>query len=158
MLADQTCSTSEICAILGLGSNITLGKLEKSGWIKRVGKNEWPLSATVQGYVKSVRESRHATASAATAELRKAQLEKLKLANEREAGLSMPVAESLAIFSEVFGALKAALDGLPARCSRDLELRQKIQGELNDVLTRAADHFEKLAAGGDAKPRKAKAK
>jgi len=71
---------------------------------------------------------------------------KLERENARAEGLLMPTAEVDATFTEILGSLKHELDGVAARCTRDLGLRRSVQGALDEALTRAADKFEKMAA------------
>ncbi|TIL59256.1 MAG: hypothetical protein E5Y79_16095 [Mesorhizobium sp.] len=56
------------------------------------------------------------------------------------------IEESDAVMDEVFGMLKSELLGIPARVSRELDLRQKVEREIDDALNRAADRLAKRAA------------
>jgi hypothetical protein len=133
-------------------------KLSTDGWIPKSGRDSYSLVGAVQGFLKFRDDvDRRSSKSAAASQVQGEKVRKLPRENEVAEARLMETSESLANFAEVFGALKAALDGLPARCSRDLDQRKKIQGELDDILHRCADSFEKLAAGGD-EPRKARAK
>jgi hypothetical protein len=46
--------------------------------------------------------------------------------------------EHEAVLAEVIGIITATMAGLPARITRDLMLRRRIDAELNDALNRAA--------------------
>jgi hypothetical protein len=50
----------------------------------------------------------------------------------------------------------ADMDGFPARVTRDMSLRRKIESELNALRTRHADRLDKAAdilqTGGEADP------
>jgi hypothetical protein len=144
-LAERLCATQEMCAILGFRSAISLGKLERSGWIKRVSKNQWPLGATVQGYVKCLRESRHAHTSDATLKLREAQLRRIEAANEREARNVIRMTDALECVEIFGGAVITELCGLPARISRNLSDRSRIDEEVFNMRTRIAEKMKATA-------------
>lgn len=145
ILAERICSTPEMCAVLGIRSSITLGKLERAGWIKRAGKNQWALGATVQGYVKSLREGRHANAAAATARLREAQLLRIELDSSREARSLIRMTEAEEVIDILGGAVLVELGGLPGRVTRNLSDRTKLEGEVFAMRTRIANKMEEMA-------------
>ena len=54
--------------------------------------------------------------------------------------------EAIEFVDEVIGQLRAGLSGIPARVTRDLEQRRKIEAEINAEFGRASAHFGKEAA------------
>ena len=74
----------------------------------------------------------------------KAEREELKLAVERRE--LIPTGEAVAIIDEAVGMIRAGLAGVPARLTRDMTLRGRIETEIDAVLGRAADRFAERAA------------
>lgn len=71
---------------------------------------------------------RHVTAKARAVELRTA----------RDEGVLCDTAEAVAVVEEVLGTIRAGFGGLAARVTRDLALREVIEGQIDDTLERAA--------------------
>lgn len=68
-----------------------------------------------------------------------ARARQLEIENARRDGQLCELSEAIEFVDDVIGPLKSELQGFAARITRDLELRQKIEIEINGVLARASD-------------------
>jgi hypothetical protein len=149
-------STADLALILGVTPR-RLQQLAAAKVFLAARHGEWELAASVQAFVKHQVESEAAKHAKTRGKARekldqvKAEREALKLDQERAA--LMPTAEALAILDDIVGVIRTGCAGLPARITRDLALRGKIETELDAILGRAADQLEQrsvaLRSGGD---------
>lgn len=108
------------------------------------------LSAAIRGYVRALREeAQRASTSAAASRLQAAKARAIELRNGEADGLLLDLAESTAIFSDAFGGWKSALYGLPARITRDIDVRHRIETAFNDALQRFTDETEARAKAAE---------
>ena len=117
-----------------------LSGLTTAGFIARPGRNGYTLSAIcrgVVGYFEAQRErnSKAAAANRAT-EARTREIE-LRIA-ERKREL-IPVDEARAVVSEMAAMVRAEFAGLPAKFTRDIDERRRLEQEIDGS-------FERLAA------------
>ncbi|WP_246008448.1 hypothetical protein [Afifella aestuarii] len=131
-----------------------LQQLAGEGWITKSGRGRYPLTASVKGYLKFLEESaRRSTDKDGERRLREIRIEREELALAKEKRAVIPTEEAIAATDDVLGMLKADLDGIPARLTRDLEERAKVKTEIDGVLARAAERLTKAArhlrTGGD---------
>src|SRR4051812_27114194 len=124
-------STADLARVLGLTER-RIQQLEKLGVFRRVAHGEWDLPASVQSYVRhrlqsEIRQSRSAEANK---RLRLARAREVEVRTaERERRL-IDTNEALNAIDEVLGTFLAELAGLPARVTRDLYLRTKLENEI----------------------------
>lgn len=144
-------STEDLAQVLGLTPR-RLQQLENTGVLVRLAHGEWDLAASVQAYVQhrvkgQTDRRRRSTGEPGSAEAKlkaaKAGREELKLAQEM--GELIPTEEAIAILDEVIGTLRADLAGVPARLTREMTWREKIEAEIDAALGRSADLFAKRA-------------
>ncbi|MDC7784779.1 hypothetical protein PQJ75_00740 [Rhodoplanes sp. TEM] len=132
-------------------------QLEKQGYFRRLGRDQYQLVAVVQGYVDFKNsEERRSSKTAADARVRDARAREYELKNaERERKL-VQFDEHIAIVDEMAGMVRSEFAGLPARVTRDLQLRRTIEQAVNDILDRLADlavaRARKLGPAGAAAP------
>ena len=120
-----------------------LDQLEQAGWMKRHARDQWMTVDLVHGYIRFLKdEERRNSKSTALAEVQAARAREIQLRTARAEGKLIEVSEALAIVDETIGALKADLLGLPARCTRIVEERQKIEAELDAVFRTTSARFE----------------
>lgn len=142
-------TTPDLAVILGVTER-RVQQLEAAGVFAKAGHGEWDLPAAVQAYIRhrvAAKTKRTATAGKAEEKLKaaKAAREELKLNVERAALIGTD--EALQALDEIMGPLRADLAGVPARVTREMALRDKIENEIDAALGRAADT---LAARGAA--------
>lgn len=141
-------STADLAIVLGIGDR-RIQQLEVAGVLRKLEHGEWDLPAAVQAYVQhrlQAKTKRTATAGKAEEKLKaaKASREELKLAVERR-GL-IPLDEAIAMLDELVGMLRADLAGVPARLTRDMVLRERVETEIDGALNRVADRCDERAA------------
>jgi hypothetical protein len=151
--------TSSEAAKLIMVSLTTLYEYERDGWIKRVSgqQDQWRLVDVVQGRLRFLEDrAKRATQTASLTRVQEARAKEIEQRTAREAGQTVAVDDMLAFADDVYGPLKADLDGLSARYTRDMTERRKLEAEVNDLLTRHADRLDKAAdllqTSGEADP------
>lgn len=133
-------STAELAAILGITER-RVQQLEPH--LAKLERSEWDLAASVQGYIRYRLKAKPRSAPIGKAEERlktaKASREELKLQLERRAVI--PSEEAIAAIDDIIGTLRADLAGIPARVTRDMTWRDKIETEIDAALGRCAERF-----------------
>ncbi|MBN9062182.1 MAG: hypothetical protein J0H41_07045 [Rhizobiales bacterium] len=121
-------------------------QLAAQGVIPRRAKGKFPLFAGVKAYVAWIKdEQRRASKTAADAGLKSARQREIELRiAEREHRL-IDVEEHDAVLDEICGIYNSALVGLPARMTRDRELRARLETEIDAVRHQVADRCEQRA-------------
>jgi len=106
-------------------------QLQKDGYIPRGKRGHVSLVGAVQGYIRFRDDAdRRANKSAAESRVRDARAKEIELRNAVRLRELVPVEEATAALDLTFGAMVAELDGLPARITRDMPLRRKIDDEI----------------------------
>jgi len=140
--------TTELAAILGVTPR-QVTSLSDQGLIPKAGRGQWPLAETVQAYVRHKVQSevsrvkRPAAAGADRLKEIKARREELKLA--REEGDLVPVNEALFAMDRLTGAVSLQMNNVPARFTRDVEERDRLQVHVDDALTAVAKTMAECA-------------
>jgi hypothetical protein len=73
----------------------------------------------------------------------------LRLKIEEEQGRLMEHAEHIEILDELVGLVRTELAALPARLTRDLQERRRIERAVDEILHRMADRAEEMARLAD---------
>lgn len=136
-VADTVLSTKQISELLRISPQY-LAALEKAGTIKRLAKNQWPLSATVQNYLQSVRGSGRRHNGDALRRVRELQAERLRVANAVQVRKLIPAQEAEFAIDIMCGFVRAELNALPLRATRDLHEQRRLQEEIDACLNRIA--------------------
>jgi hypothetical protein len=144
-------------ATLILLTRARLYELVQAGWIRALAPNRYDPTEVAQGYIRFLKDDERRTSKTATlSRVQEARARQIEQRMAREAGQTIAMVDALALVDDVVGGLKADLDGVPARCTRDMTERRKLEDELNDCLTRAADRLDAegnlLKAGGAVDP------
>ena len=141
-LAGVVLSSLQAAALILL-TRARLYELVHAGWIKALAPNRFDPVEVAQGYIKFLRdEDRRSSKTATLSRVQEARAKQIEQRMARDAGTTIAMADALALVDDVVGGLKADLDGVPARCTRDLVQRRKLEAELNDCLTRAANRLD----------------
>ncbi|XIA64773.1 hypothetical protein ACFIOY_39365 [Bradyrhizobium sp. TZ2] len=149
--------TSGLAARLLMVSPERVRQLSKEGWIEKQGRDQFYLVDVVQGYIRYRNDSeRRATKSAAANRVSDARAREVELRiAERERRL-VELSEMIALADKLVGMFRAEMSGLPARVTRDLQIRRTIETAINDILDRIADAATAsagmVAEGSDTKP------
>jgi phage terminase Nu1 subunit (DNA packaging protein) len=131
-------TTAVACQLLML-TRQRLDQLAAEGWIARHSAGRWRTVDLVQGYIRFMRdEGRRQNVKAADSRVRDARARDIEIRNAERLGRLVSVEELDAIIDEVCGAFRSELSGLPARVTRDLQMRRVIETEVHGVLARIA--------------------
>jgi len=135
-----------VCTALAF-SKARLDQLVDEGVIQRVAKGQYDLIDACARYVKYMRnEDRRSTKGAADVRVRDARAHEIEIRTAERMGRLVSVEDFDAMIDEIGGAFRAEIGGLPARVTRDLTLRRKIEVEGHAILNRVADVAIKNAA------------
>ena len=153
---------SELSGLIAIGqaarllmiSDERVRQLQKQGYIPRAPKRGVvPLVGAVQGYLRYLKdEERQTSKSAAASRVTDARTREIELRiAERQRDL-IPQEDARAVIGEMAAMLKAEFVGLPARVTRDLDLRRTLEQEVDASFARLAASAERarsaLVTGG----------
>ena len=116
-----------------------VGQLVRSGHIERIGRGKTTTRSAVQGYTAFLKESSdRATRTSAqerVAAARAAEIEQRTAVRNREL---IPIEESLQAMQILVGIVVSEAETVPARVTRDMALRRKIEDAIRDMRSRIA--------------------
>jgi hypothetical protein len=128
-------------------------QLAKAGFLQKQGKNEYALVGVVRGVIAyyedlQAKNSKTAAANRAT-EARTREIE-LRI-RERQRDL-IPMEDAKAVVGEMAALVRAEFQGLPARYTREMQDRRKLEQEIDGAFERlsrrAAEAVRALETGG----------
>jgi phage terminase Nu1 subunit (DNA packaging protein) len=126
-------------------------QLELGGWIKRNQNGLYVLVEFVQGFLRyreELQKRRRIRSSAAT-RLQEARALEIELRTARDAGELIELSEAIALAQMIAGETRAVFGALPARITRDLELRARIEEAIDEALNALADKLQRETAALD---------
>jgi hypothetical protein len=142
--------TAEMAARLLMKSSERIRQLSREGWIPKHGtgaNTRYALVDVVQGYIRFRDDAeKRATKTAAATRISDARAREIELRTAIREGRLIDLDEALEAVEDLIGLLRSELSGLPARCTRDLQLRRTIETARNDILDRIADLAAQKAA------------
>ncbi len=147
----ETVSAAKLGAILAappLGER-WLRKLADEGYLVKSGRAEYELAASVQGYIRRIRETeveRQVGQQNARAEFETERARKLKLENDEREGILINTRTATAAVDFIVGVVRTELAGVPPRASEDVATRRRIENAIDDVLRALAKRLEKASA------------
>jgi phage terminase Nu1 subunit (DNA packaging protein) len=120
-------------------------RLTKDGWIPKADRGRYRVVDVVQGYIRFLKdEARRSSKSAAHTRLQdiRARKEELNIAQtEREL---VPLADAMTLVDEISGTIVARINAIPARLTRNMDERARLQREIDEALVEVADRIKKL--------------
>lgn len=141
----QVLTTQQVATLLQRTPRF-VQQLAKSGYIEQSGRNQFSLVAVMRGvmayYEERLQKSNKAVAANKASEARTKQIEQQMEIRQRNL---VPRADFYTAQDFVIAKQRAALSGLPARVTRDLDLREKIEAEIDHALRRTAEDIERAA-------------
>lgn len=146
-------TADQACKLLML-SNERIRQLVKSGYIQQESRGKYNLVGVVQGYIRFLKdEERRTTRVSSESRVRDARAQEIELRMAEKRRELVPLEDATAAFDLVVGKVKEEFSGLPARTTRDIPLRRKIEEEINGSLGRVAESLrasaEFLRTGGE---------
>ena len=142
-------STADLAEVLGLGER-RVQQLANMKVFRRLAHGEWLLPECVQAYIDHKVKSETARlgkASASGADRLKevkARREELKLAREERE--LVPLTDALFAMDQVAGVIALEVNNVPARVTRDLDERTRLEAEIHDALAAVAKRIAECAA------------
>lgn len=107
-------------------------QLIKAGYIPRERPGFVSLVGAVQGYIKFRDDAeRRSTKTAADSEVRRERAREIKMRNDERERKLIPIEDATAALDFLVGTVRESTNSIPARVTRDLELRRKIEAEVN---------------------------
>lgn len=106
-------------------------RLIKEGYIPRPKPGRTTIVGAVQGYIKYLKDAHARTSkTAADSRVRDARAAEIELRNAERRRELIPVEDATAAMDFLVAEVREQLNGLPARVTRDLDLRRKIEAEV----------------------------
>ncbi len=148
--APETVPAAQLAAILASPpfTDRWLRELADKGYLVKSGRAEYELAASVQGYIRFIRETeveRQVGQQNARAEFETERARKLKLENDEKENILIETPTAIAAIDFIVGRLRTGLAGVPARVSEDVATRRRVENAIDDVLLEVSDNFEKAA-------------
>lgn len=144
---------AETAAKLILVTPRHLARLVADGWIERAAPGRYHLIKVVHGYIKYLKdEGRRTSKSASESRLKdmRAQEVEMRVAQKRGELVSLDAATEA--FDRMTGEYLQSLSSLPARVTRNVRERQRIEALIDSERQRISDRFaaigKHLASGG----------
>jgi hypothetical protein len=143
----ETVPIATLAGLFGVTDRQARNLLEMSK-VKSRARGHWPLAEAVRAVLAQARESREPDQlSAARARALNAKAKAQEVALARTERDLIPLEEAIAVMDELCAVTREVLIGLPARITRDLDLRRKIEAEVHAGQLRIV---RKLTAGAAA--------
>lgn len=135
-----------LARILGVTTRQARNQLETAG-VKAVAWGQWPLAGSIRAIVAKAREAKEPDAlAAARARAINAKARQTEIALARAERDLIPLEDAIAGMDELVGVTREVLIGLPARITRDLDLRRKIEAEVHAGQLRIVKKMNSAAA------------
>lgn len=152
---DKVTVTATVLASWINRSRQRVNQLESEGVFRRAPDGKFPLKASVRAFADfQPQEARKATKAAENARINDAKARALEQRNARLDRELIDIDEHDAVLDEVVGIINAGLVGLPARVTRDRQMRKKIEAEIDRTMNAASARLrqrgEELRATGKA--------
>lgn len=152
-VGEKTVGIREAASLLNRSTQ-WVHKLVTAGFVEKVGRGHYRIaditSGTVAYYEDLLKKSSKTVATTRVSDARAAEIE-LRIAERRRE--LIPQEEAIAAMDLVVGKVVETLSGLPARITRDLDLRLQIEAEIHAGQKEIADALAELcgfvATGGD---------
>lgn len=132
--------------LLGISAE-RVRQLIKDGLVQKRGRNSVPLRSAVQGYIRFLKDDgKKTTKSAAASRLQDARAHQVEVRTAKEVRELVPAEEADAVLQTIIGMLMAALNGLPAQLTRDLDERVKIEAAIDGIRREVASAVAQFGA------------
>ena len=144
---DALLTAGEASMLLGVTGR-QVRALAAAGKIPKASRGRYRLGDLVPGYLASMAAERQRQAGgAAETDFRKLRTAELSLRVDERTGRLEAEAQTAAldVIDDAAGALRSALAAVPARVTRDLAIRGRIESEIDYALTTIADRLDREA-------------
>ena len=141
----QMLTVSQAAALLGRSERWVQG-LAKAGYMDRAGRGEYALVSVIRGalayYEDQLAKGQKAAVATRVSEARTREIE-LRI-QERSRDL-IPQEDAQAVVSEMAAMVRSEFQGLAARFTRDLEVRRRLEQEIDATFERLSRKAEEAA-------------
>jgi len=140
-------TASEVARHLDLSPQ-RVGVMVNEGILKRVPSGRFDLDRCRTDYIRWLRAApqRNQTKAPAAARALEAKARSLELKTAREEAELIPIGAVEEVIDDIVGTFNSELTGVPAACSRDLEVRGRIEDRVNEAITRCRGRFDQALA------------
>lgn len=139
-MAREALLSLDQAATLLMLSTERVRQLIKQGYIERRGVAQCTLVGAVQGYIRFLKDDeRRSSKSAGASRVQDARAREIELKIAERDRRVIDVVEHDDFVAEIAGTLRSHLAGIPAKVTRDLVLRRRLEAELDGVLAKIAD-------------------
>jgi len=122
-----------------------LRQLAEEGRIDRIGRDQWSVVSVVRGYVAYLKDreriAREEGVAAKATDARTREIEQRIAIRDREL---IPLEDAYEAYQNIAGIYLTSFSSLPARISRNVRERGRIDRILDEERERLADKFEKI--------------
>lgn len=145
--ADAGIITTTQAAKLLMVSEAWVGKLHKMEYVPKAGRGRWNLVAVVQGYIRFLKdEDRRSSKSASHSRMTDIKAERLEMQMRAERRELVPFDDTRLVLDTAAGLMQSALMSVPAKFTRDVAERRRLEKLIAEALNSVADGMEKKAA------------
>jgi len=146
--------TTQQAAKLLMVSEAWIGKLNKMEYIPKAGRSRWHLVAVVQGYIRFLKdEDRRSSKSASSSRMQDVKTERLEMQMRSERRELVEREDVNLVLDTAASLMQSSLMAVPAKYTRNMAERRKLEKLIADALGVIATGMEKkaaaLAAGDD---------
>lgn len=155
-LDTMTLPAAAMANMLGLTPR-RLQQLVGDGHVPASDRGQYAVTVTAQAYFRFLQgDARRTTRSAANSRVSDLRAEEIEARNDRRAAAMLKEArqEALDMVDLFGGALKADIYGIPARVTKDLQLRRRIEAEIDGAFAAVAHRIATGIEADDAKERR----
>ncbi|KTS30844.1 hypothetical protein NS228_06300 [Methylobacterium indicum] len=155
--APLTVPTTTLATLCGISPR-RVQQLQQEGVFASETHGQWNALVCVPAFITHRVAQEHANTAARTGGAaerhQSAKAKQVEMRTAREEHRLIETAEALAVVDEIVATAKTAFAGLPPRVTRDLALRETIEGEIANIFDRLGAQFARraseLRAGGEA--------
>ena len=115
-------------------------QLIKMGYIARAKPGRTTIVSAVQGYIRFLKdEDRKTSKTAADTRVRDARAAEIEMRVAIQQRHMIPIEDATALVDILVGKVREEITGLPARVTRNVDLRRKIEAEVNGSQVRISE-------------------
>ena len=110
------------------------------GYVARPRPGRTTIVSAVQGYIRFLKdEDRKTSKTAADTRVRDARAAEIEMRVAIQKRQMIPIEDATALVDILVGKVREEITGLPARVTRDVDLRRKIEAEVNGSQVRLSE-------------------
>ena len=144
--ADPGVITTTQAAELLMVSEAWIGKLHKMEYVPKVERGRWNLVAVVQGYIRFLKdEDRRRSKSASHSRMTDIKAERLEMQMRAERRELVQLGEAQLVLDTAAGLMQSSLMAVPAKFTRDIAERRRLEKLIAEALNGVADGIEAKA-------------